>query len=195
MNERLRDLRAAAAAELLGDDTDRADSPKVDELLERFFAETPASDFFEDVADALAQTAAWPDAPPGRSASRIPRWPEKPTRDVLTALGGARRQARGAVSHSLELGDAAADLLLDRPAAVLLTFDPEMVRELAQRCHTAPGPLFADIAVSEQGSRGYVYAYRPGDALSVPARRAIQSNRPSILEWGRRFFGLERRDD
>jgi hypothetical protein len=186
-------MRAAARAEVAAlDDDDVVTDRQIDEVLYAFFSRVPESEGFGIALDALAEETSWHNAPAGTAAAtarelaagRLPR-------DVVTALGVPRRQAREAVEQALDLAHDAADLLLDRPAAVLLTFQPSRVRRLADICERIPGELFAQIASSSRASDGHVYAYRPGTIPDTPVRRAAEpSGATRLVEWGCRFFGL-----
>lgn len=190
MAESTRDLRAAARAELEVA-TGARDAPEVDELLAQFFAATPESNTYLEALDSLAQETAWMNVPAGRAASAVGGKSAGTPSDVASALGVPRRQAMHAVELRLGLGADAADLLLDRPAASLVTFEAARVRALAVECQVMPGQLFADIAASMRSSRGYVYAYRPGSAPTTPAKRVTEpSGAPTLLEWGYAFFDL-----
>jgi hypothetical protein len=193
MDDWLRSMRAAAQAEQAElEDDDGGTDRQVDYVLAGFFASVPESEGFEIAIDVLAEDTSWSNAPAGAAAASARKVAAGPSpSDVVTALGVPGRQARGAVERALDLSRDAADLLLDRPAAVLLTFDPSRVRRLADLCQRAPGELFALIASSSRSSGGYVYAYRPGTTSDAAARRAAEpSGAGSLVEWGYAFFGL-----
>ncbi len=194
MDDWLRSVRASARADVAElDDGDEVASPKVDDVLAGFFSGVPVSTEFEFALDALAGAMSWSTAPAGAAAASARKPPAAgplPS-DVVSALGVPGRQAREAVEQVLGLSRDAADVLLDRPAAVLLTFDPSRVRRLGDHCQRAPGELLAAIASSSRSSGGYVYAYRPGPVSETAARRPDEpSAAGSPVEWGYAFFGL-----
>jgi hypothetical protein len=192
MNDWLREIRAAAEADAGVHEIASAD-PQIDELLSEFFSRVPESEGFGVVLDTLAEMSTWQVAPAGKAAeSARAVAAARSASDVVTVLGVPRRRARQAMEESLGLTRDAADLLLDRPAVVLLTFEPTRVRRLADVCERVPGQLFAEIVSSSRSSAGHVYAYRPGvEQGAAPARRVGEpSDAAGILEWGYRFFSL-----
>lgn len=190
MNEWLKSIRAAARVELEALDDVVADQ-QIDQVLDAFFSPLPDSEQFGIALEALAEQTSWHDAPAGTAAARARELAAGPSpMDVLTALGVPRSQAREAVERALDVSREAADLLLERPVAVLLTHDPSRARLLADICERTPGELFATIASSARASGGYVYAYRPGTSPDTAARRPGEpSDTASLVEWGYRFFG------
>ena len=192
MNEWLQSMRAAARAEVGAPDAGEVEDSRVDEILVSFFSESPETAGFTAALEALAGDTSWRGAPAGGAAATAQGVAaDRTPSDVLDALGVPRRRARDAIAQSLDLNPDAADLLLDRPVAVLLTFDPHRVRRLADICDSVPGQIFAQIVSSSRGSSGYVYAYRPGVPPTEPAKRVGDpSSALPLLDWGYRFFGL-----
>lgn len=190
MNEPIRHLRSAARAEAQLVIPDEANDPRAEELLDAYFAEVPESNTFLAALDVLGEITAWPDAPAGSAAASASALaPVRTPSDVASVLGIPRRQAREAIESSLVLTRDAADVLLDRPAAVLLRYDPSAVRGLTELCGRPPGQLFARIASSTRASGGYVFPYRPGDQSTAPVKRLDEAP-ASLLDWGYTFFGL-----
>lgn len=195
MNDPLSRLRADVDAELTetGDVAvaGGVDLPEeLEKLLVDQYAAEPVSEAFVAALEALSRSAAWHEAPAGRAASSARAHPAARTRSVGEALNAATSQARSALERSLGLNRDAADLLLDRPAAVLLTYPADAVARAVDLCGRPRGEIFKAIADSSRMSGEYVYPYRPGPTTAEPAKRAADDADPlaEVIAWGRDLF-------
>jgi hypothetical protein len=193
MTDDLARLRAEALeelAELQGTSEPASDDREADDLL--LIAHQPESAAFIAALEFLAQNSRWADAPSGRAAATAKSLgPATPT-TVLGGLAAPAAKVRAAIERGLYLGRDAAELLLDRPAAALMTYDPVSVRQVAKLVDRNPGELFAAVAASARSSGQYVYAYRPGGAADGPAQRPSETlSSDPLLTWGLRLMDEE----
>jgi hypothetical protein len=172
-------------------DTAPTGGPDLDDALIAEFYATHEGAWLDAALDALAEHgrqslgAGRPEQPVARS------WQPR-QRSVVEALAAPATMARSALTAILEISVDAAELLLDRPASVLLTYAPPRVAALAAACGQTRGRIFAAVADSVRAADPYVYAYRPGPNVAEPARLASDSisTAEELLAWGRELFEL-----
>lgn len=170
-----------------------AASDDLDEFLLTFYRSQPASETYLAVLDALAEAEAAADAHPGRAAASAQSLRGKRgarSSSVEQALRCPAYLARAALAAALRITSDAADLLLNRPAAVLLTYSPDAVAAAGDACGRGRGELFRAIADSSRVTGDFVYPYRPGVAAVEPARRAVDQSDAlgELVAWGRAFL-------
>ena len=194
MNDPLDDIltdleaEAAAADQAAPTGQDLTDSQTAS-LLE-VLSEEPLSDAFTAALDELARRSSWADAPPGRAAVSATRPRSARSVSVAEAFRAPSGAVRSAIEAFFELNRDAADLLLDRPAAVLLTYSPDRVADAARACGTELGELFGAVADSSRLSGGFVYPYRPGGAGTEPASRIEGgTTMDELVAWGNELLG------
>jgi hypothetical protein len=192
MNELIARLRRdAELEESENGDAAPAGGPNVDDALIMEFYATHEGAWFDAALDALAEHG-WQglgadSAGQPAVSSRQPR-----QRSVVEALAAPATTARSALTTILDISVDAAELLLERPASVLLTYAPPRVAALAVACGQTRGRIFAAVADSVRAGDPYVYAYRPGPPAAEPARLASDSTSTAqeLLAWGRELFEL-----
>jgi hypothetical protein len=195
MNDRLReilkDLEAELAeAELTPHPEPGREAPQVASLV-RYLAEEPLSEVFTAAVDELARASTWFDAPAGRAAASAARPRSARSLSVAEAFLAPSGAVRSAIEAFFGLNRDAADLLLDRPAAALLTYSPQVVAGAAGACGTPLGELFGAIADSSRLSGGFVYPYRPGVARTEPASRIEGgTSMDALVAWGNELLGV-----
>jgi hypothetical protein len=163
------------------------DAPLDDDLLASYFDAHPGpwSDVALDWLSRQYEPGAVPTGP--ISTASLPR-PIGGT--VQEALSGPASLARSALIRALRISVDAAELLLDRPASSLMSYDPMRVGIAAEACGRTRGQVFAAVADSVRAGDPYVFAYRPGIQPSVPAQRVTEGNdeAEALLAWGRVLF-------
>lgn len=195
MNDQLREILTDLEAELA--EAERAPLPgpsltaaQMASLL-GYLAEEPLSDAFTAALDDLARASTWVDAPAGRAAASAARPRSARSLSVAEAFLEPSGAVRSAIEAFFGLNRDAADLLLDRPAAALLTYPPQMVANAAAACGTPLGELFGAIADSSRLSGAFVYPYRPGVARAEPASRIEGgTSMDALVAWGNALLRL-----
>jgi hypothetical protein len=195
MNDQLRkivmDLEAELAeAELAPPDGPDLTATQMASLL-RYLAEEPLSEAFAAALEELARALTWPEAPAGRAAASASRPRSAHSVSVAEAFLAPSGAVRSAIEAFFGLNRDAADLLLDRPAAALLTYPPQVVASAAAACGTPLGELFGAVADSSRLSGAFVYPYRPGVARAEPASRIEGgTSMDALVAWGNELLQL-----
>lgn len=168
-------------------DEGASDAPLDDDLLAAYFDAHPGpwSDAALDWLSRQYEPGAVPVGPV--STASLPR---PVGRTVQEALSGPASLARSALISALRITVDAAELLLERPASSLMSYDPMRVGVAAEACGRTRGQVFAAVADSVRAGAPYVFAYRPGITPSVPAKRVTEGTdeAEALLAWGRALF-------
>jgi hypothetical protein len=192
MNDLIARLRRDAQLE----ETENADTVmgavSLDDALLSEFYEAREGGWFDAALEALGERGQRDGAAAGEGQVVVPirrarRW------SVAEALAAPASVARSALTALLQINADAAELLLERPASTLLSYEAERVAALAKACGQRRGQLFLAVADSARAADPYVYAYRPGATSAAPARLAPDSSisGEDLLAWGRQLFDLE----
>lgn len=195
MNDQLREILTDLEAELAEAELAPLRGPGLTATqmasLLGFLAEEPLSDAFTAALDELARASTWVNAPAGRAAASAVRPRSARSLSVSEAFLAPSGAVRSAVEAFFGLNRDAADLLLDRPAAALLTYPPQVVANAAAACGTPLGELFGAIADSSSLSGAFVYPYRPGVARAEPASRIEGgTSMDALVAWGYELLRL-----
>jgi hypothetical protein len=191
MNDQIARLRHDAELE----ETENADTVTGevaldDAILAEFYA-THSGVWFDPALEVLGERGQRNEAPDaGAQVDAATRRARQ--RSVLEALSAPSSVVRSALTAILRISVDAAELLLERPASALLSYEAPRVAALAQACGKARGEVFLAVADSVRAADPYVYAYRPGPTVGAPARLAPDSSTSGadLLAWGRELFDL-----
>jgi hypothetical protein len=179
--------RDADLEEAEGIDEVASDAPLDNELLAAYFDANPGP--WSDAAlDWLSRKYEPGVVQVGRALTAS--LPRPIGRTVQEALSGPTSLARSALISALRISVDAAELLLERPASSLMSYDPIRVGAAAEACGRSRGQIFAAVADSVRAGDPYVFAYRPGITPSVPAKRVTEGTdqAEALLAWGRALF-------